>query len=103
MANGDNGLPRYGWGHVVVGREEVEEEIVDKFVLTFSNGDYDNRFDEALSLDRSIIQPVRPTQASYHKPDNWQDRNRIGLERIKGQLQGLFNEVSQDKHCFSLA
>jgi hypothetical protein len=79
---------------------EVKDETVETFIRTFHNGDYDIEFDNALSSDRSETLPVRPTQASYHKPDNWQDRNRIGLERIKGQLQGLFNEVSQDKHCW---
>ena len=75
MANGDNGLPRYGWGHVVVGREEVEEEIVDKFVLTFSNGDYDDEFDHSLSLNNSLTFPARPSQALYNKPDNWVERS----------------------------
>jgi hypothetical protein len=66
--------------------EEIKEEIVEKFILTFSNGDYDDEFDDALKFDRGVTLPVRPTQASYHKPDNWRERNRIGLERVKEKL-----------------
>ena len=30
--------------------EEIKEEIVEKFILTFSNGDYDDEFDDALIM-----------------------------------------------------
>jgi len=77
----------------------VIDEIVEQFMRTFHNGDYDQEFDNALSSDRSAVVPsTRPTQASYNKPDNWRQRNRIGLEKVEEQLQGLFNEVSQDKN-----
>ena len=77
--------------------EEVKDETVETFIRTFSIGNYDIEFDNALSIDRAVTLPAMPTQASYNKPDNWRERNRIGLERVKEQLQGLFNEVSQDK------
>jgi hypothetical protein len=73
----------------------IEDEIVEEFIRTFHNCNYDMEFDNALSS--SVILSARPTQASYNKPDNWRERNRIGLEEVKGQLQGLFNEMSQDK------
>jgi hypothetical protein len=68
--------------------EEVDDEIVDKFMLSFSNGDYDTEIDNKLSSDRNLIVPdVRPTQASYNKPDNWRERNQRGVEKVKGWLQ----------------
>jgi hypothetical protein len=73
----------------------VEDEIVEKFIRMFHNGDYDEEFDIALSMDRAVPTITSSTQASYNKPDNWVERNRIGLEKVKRQLQGLFNEVSQ--------
>jgi hypothetical protein len=79
-------------------KEEVHDEIVNKFIGTFHNGDYDQEFDDALSSDRSIAQPTtRATQASYIKPDNWIERNRIGLERVKEQLEDCINCVSRDE------
>jgi hypothetical protein len=77
--------------------EVDEDEIVEKFILAFSNDDYDAEFDDALCLDRIesvTLPPVRPTQASYNKPDNWIERNRIGLDKIKGQLQCLIDSLS---------
>jgi hypothetical protein len=76
--------------------EEVHDENVDKLIRTFYNGDYDNRFDEALSFDRSVIPPVRPTQASYNKPDNWREINRLGLMTLQEQLQTCINNVTHD-------
>jgi hypothetical protein len=49
--------------------DEVDDEIMDKFICTFSNGDYDAKFDNALNYDRSVTLPVRRSQASYIKPD----------------------------------
>jgi hypothetical protein len=70
----------------------VEDEIfLEKFICTFHNGDYDAEIEDKLSLDRSPWHgPARPTQASYNKPDNWRERNRIGLEKVKRQLQVAF-------------
>ena len=76
----------------------VEDEIfLDKFIRTFHNGDYDADIDEKLSLDRGELSlPVRPTQASYNKTDNWRERNRIGLEKVQGQLQRCIDHTSHD-------
>jgi hypothetical protein len=73
----------------------VEDEIfLEKFIRTFHNGDYDAEIDDKLSLDRSPWHgPARP-QASYNKPDNWRERNRIGLEKVKRQLQSCIHSVS---------
>jgi hypothetical protein len=79
--------------------ESDEEDTIDveKFIRTFHNGGYDANFDDAFSFDRSAALPnTRPTQASYDKPDNWRERNSIGLERVKEQLQHLFDSVSSD-------
>jgi hypothetical protein len=65
------------------------------FIRTFHNGDYDTEFEAALSVDRRVTLPVRPTQASYNKPDNWIERNRIGLEEVKRQLQSCIHSVSR--------
>jgi len=71
----------------------IEDEIVEQFMRTFNNGDYDHEFDNALSSDRAEPLPVRPSQASYNKPDDWRERNRIGLEKVKEQLQECINSV----------
>ena len=82
--------------------DEEEEESgykidVEKFIHTFHNGDYDAEIDSKLSLDRSPWHgPARPTQSSYNKPDNWRERNRIGLERVKEQLQSCIDHMSHD-------
>jgi hypothetical protein len=44
--------------------------------------------------------PVRATQASYNKPDNWRDRNRIGLEQVKEQLQSCIYNVLNSESFF---
>jgi hypothetical protein len=67
--------------------DEIDIENVEKFILTFSTGDYDDEFDDILNADRSDIVPDWPTQASYNKTDNWKVRNQIGLEKVRGQLQ----------------
>jgi hypothetical protein len=72
----------------------VKDETVEKFIRTFHNGDYDAVFDDKLCNDR-VRMPVRPTQESYNKPDNWIERNRIGLEKIKRQLQGCIHSVTR--------
>ena len=75
--------------------DEVEDEIVDKFLCNFSNGDYDAEFDNALCADRGAVLPnTHPTRASYDKPNNWVERNRIGLEKMKRELQGCIAKVS---------
>jgi hypothetical protein len=74
---------------------EVDDEIVEQFMCTFSNGDYDTEINNALICpNRSDIVPARPTQASYIKPDNWVERNRIGLKKVKRQLQDWIEAVS---------
>ena len=37
------------------------------------------------------------TQAAYNKLDNWVERNRVGLEKIKEQLQTIINNASHNK------
>jgi hypothetical protein len=76
--------------------EEIEDEIVEEFTRTFHNGDYDQEFNNALNLDRIVISSAQPTQASYNKPDNWRERNQIGLEKIKGQLQNCITSATYD-------
>ena len=78
----------------------VNEEILvplEEFMHTFHNGVYDQEFDNALSFDRGAISPdIRPTQESYNKPDNWRERNRIGLTNLKRQLQDCIDSVTPD-------
>jgi hypothetical protein len=78
---------------------EVEDENnVEEFLRTFHNGEYDAEFDNALCLDRAgPLSNTRPTQASYNKPDNWRERNRDGLEKVKGQLQTYIHSVSHEQ------
>ena len=73
---------------------------IETFIRTFHNCDYDAaEFDDKLSYDRSVPLPVRPTQTLYNKPDNWRQRNRIGLEKLKERLEKYW--VSNTK-TFSL-
>ena len=63
-----------------VGDDEEEEmkmkdEIVDKFIRNFHNGNYDVELDDKLSSDRGTIIAAYFTQVSYDNDDNWQERN----------------------------
>jgi hypothetical protein len=73
--------------------EEKMKNIMETFIRTFQIGGYDIELDNALCYERGIIPPAHPTQASYNKPDNWRERNRIGLEMVKGQLQSCIDSV----------
>ena len=75
----------------------IEDEMAEQFIRTFSIGNYDTEFDDALCVDRSVTFSARPTQASYDKPDNWVERNRIGMERVEAQLQSCIDSVSHVK------
>jgi hypothetical protein len=80
--------------------EDEKMKKMETFIRSFHNGDYDIEFDNALRLDMDRYgrhQFGLPTQASYNKPDNWIERNRIGLERVKGRLQTCINLVSRGK------
>jgi hypothetical protein len=74
--------------------DEKTMKNMEIFIRTFHNGNYDVEFEAALSFDRGVTLPVRPTQASYNKPDNWRERNRIGLEKVREQLQSCIDWVS---------
>jgi hypothetical protein len=58
--------------------EADDTEIVETFILTFHNGDFDAEFDDALRFDRDTPLLDRPTQTSYIKPNNWRERNQSG-------------------------
>ena len=45
---------------------KMKDEIVDKFIRNFHNGNYDVELDDKLSSDRGTIKTARPTQASYN-------------------------------------
>jgi hypothetical protein len=79
----------------------IEDETVEIFTRTFHNGDYDQEFDTGLSIDQSVHLPVRPTQTLYNKPDDWRERNRIGLEIVKEQLQNYIDSA-MNKKSFNL-
>jgi hypothetical protein len=80
---------------------DIDDEIVEQFTRTLHHGDYDQEFDNALNSDRSVTLPNQPTQASYNKPDNWRERNRIGLEKVRKQLQNYI-DIAMDKKTFNL-
>jgi len=70
--------------------EVAKNQMLHGFIRTFHNGDHNAKFDDKLSLDRDGIciwsRAARATHESYNKPDNWVERNRLGLERVKKQL-----------------
>ena len=58
--------------------EDVKK--MERFARTFHNGDYDQELDDEFSLKESgSLIHIRATQASYNKPNDWVERNRIGL------------------------
>jgi len=77
-------------------------EMYDKnenlaFIHAFNNGEYDDEFDNELGSDRSrVIPSAHTTQASYNKPDNWRERNRIGLENVIQRLKSCIDSVTRD-------
>jgi hypothetical protein len=73
--------------------DTIDDAIVEQFIRTLHIGGYDVELDNALCYERGIIPPARPTQALYIKPDNWRERNRIGLEKVQGQLQRCIDSV----------
>jgi hypothetical protein len=74
-------------------RSEEKMKNMETFIRSFHIGGYDVELDNALNLDRSDLVTDRHTQEAYNKPDNWVERNRIGLERVKGQLQSYIDSV----------
>jgi hypothetical protein len=79
--------------------DTIDDAIVEQFIRTYHIGGYDVELDNALCYDRGVVNlPVRPTQASYTKPDDWVARNRIGLEKLKDQLQTCIYSVSHGTH-----
>jgi hypothetical protein len=72
-----------------------DDRNLEIFIRTFHNGDYDAELNDLIS--RSLPPPDTPTQASYNKPDNWRERNQLGLEKVKKQLQTCIHSVSYDK------
>jgi hypothetical protein len=48
--------------------EKIEDEVMDKFILTFTYGNYNDEFDDELSTDRGLIEQARPTQAAITSP-----------------------------------
>ena len=72
---------------------------MEKFTRTFQNGNYDAEFDNLLGYDRGLILPARATQASYNnKPNNWRERNQLGLEKMKRWLQKA-TDKDQGLYC----
>ena len=80
--------------------EVAKNQMLHGFIRTFHNGDHNAKFDDKLNLDRDGIGiwsgAARATQESYNKPDNWVERNRLGLERVKKQLKNCIRSVKQD-------
>jgi hypothetical protein len=58
-------------------------------MLTFSKGNYDNDIEDALGrgADQSRIATTREVIDLYNKPADWMERNAIGLENLKEQLE----------------
>ena len=74
--------------------EDVKK--MERFARTFNNCDYDQDLDDELSLKESgSLSHTRATQASYNKPNDWVERNRIGLEGMKRQMQSCIDSVLQ--------
>jgi hypothetical protein len=77
--------------------EVAKNQMLHGFIRTFHNGDHNAKFDDKLNLDRDGIGiwsgAARATQESYNKPDNWVERNRIGIEKVKEQLKKCIRSV----------
>ena len=77
---------------------DIDLDNVEKFIRNVYNDGYDIDFDIALCFDRNVTLPGRPTQASYNKPENWRQRNRIGLEKVKRQLLTCIDSMTHYAH-----
>ena len=98
-SEGDDDMDDFGEDNDEDDDDDDDEETMKNmeiFIRTFHNGDYDKVFVNSLNLDRNKILPDYPSQASYNKPDDWVGRNRIGLERVKAQLQTCIDSVPHD-------
>jgi hypothetical protein len=71
-----------------------DDRNLEIFIRTFHNGDYDAELNDLISRRPP---PDTPMQVSYNKPDNWRERNQLGLETVKKQLQTCIHSVSYDK------
>ena len=97
-SEGDDDMDDFGEDNDEDDDEETMKNM-EIFIRTFHNGDYDKVFVNSLNLDRNKILPSQPSQASYdNKPDDWVERNRIGLERVKAQLQTCIDSVPRDTY-----
>ena len=74
---------------------------IEKFIRNFHNGDYNKELDDKLIHDQSVIPLAQHTQTSYNKPDNWVERNRIGLEKVKEQLETCTYDLIENRHTVS--
>ena len=77
----------------IISDDEDIISSIETFIRTFHNGDYNKELDDKLIHDRSVIPLARHTQTSYNKPDNWVERNQIGLEKVKEQLETCTTKV----------
>ena len=75
------------------GSDDVESKLekLKQFVLTFRKGNYDDDIEDALgrSADHLLPTTTHPEGIDhlYRKPADWMERNAIGLEHVKAQLQ----------------
>jgi len=77
---------------------DIDLDNVEKFIRNVYNDGYDIDFDIALCFDRNVTLPGRPNQALYNKPENWRQRNRIGLEKVKRQLLTCIDSMTHNAH-----
>ena len=67
--------------------DEPTAEELKQFMLTFSKDNYDNDIEDALSAYHSRIATTDEVIDLYNKPPDWMERNAIGLENLKKQLE----------------
>jgi hypothetical protein len=79
-----------------------DDNVLEEFILTFYNSNYDSELDDAISFNRVQID-TRPTQVAYHnKTDKWRERNRIGLTNLKRQRCGPVQTLCRMARMYSL-
>jgi len=69
---------------------ELKSEKLKQFMLSFCKGYYDDDIEEALgrSADHRLPTTIHAECIDlYRKPADWMERNAIGLENVKAQLQ----------------
>ena len=83
--------------------EGLTLEEMRKFICTFTRGNYEDKIENALGrgADRLLSTTANAVIGLYNKPADWMERNAVGLENLKEQLQQCIR-MAEDGKSFSI-